>query len=73
MKSTRRGFLRGTVVGATALTTSSCSDPLRTETSKAPPDAPPAEDRVQVQTEVNGKARTLEVGPDDTALHAVRE
>ncbi len=72
MKSTRRGFLRGTVVGATALTTS-CSEPLHAEKSLDPSAAPPGADLVRVSAEVNGKPRTLEVGPDDSALHAVRE
>lgn len=72
MKSTRRGFLRGTVVGATAIT-ASCSETLRTQKSTAPAEAPPGEARVRVETEVNGEARALEVGPDDSALHAVRE
>ncbi len=73
MKSTRRGFLRGTVVGASALSATSCSDSLRTEKSTGPADAPPGADAVRVVTEVNGTDRTLEVGPDDSALHAVRE
>lgn len=60
------------MVGATALTTS-CSEPLHTEKSQAPPDAPPGADQVRVSAEVNGTPRTLEVGPDDSALHAVRE
>ncbi|MEM6289721.1 MAG: molybdopterin-dependent oxidoreductase [Myxococcota bacterium] len=72
MKSTRRGFLRGTVVGATALGTG-CTDRLRTEVSEAPADAPAPEARVRVQTEVNGTARTLDVDPDQSALQAVRD
>ncbi|MBV1859567.1 MAG: molybdopterin-dependent oxidoreductase, partial [Nannocystaceae bacterium] len=73
MKSTRRGFLRGTVVGATAFSTTSCSKSLQTEKSTSPAEPPPARDRVRVNTAVNGKDTTLEVGADDSALYAVRE
>ena len=61
------------MVGATALSTTSCSDALRTEASRDPGATPPAREHVDVQTEVNGQARSLRVGPDDSALRAVRE
>lgn len=61
------------MVGATALSTTSCSESLHTEKSTSPAGPPPGQERVQVSTVVNGRDRSLEVGPDDSALHAVRD
>ncbi len=77
ISTTRRGFLRGSIgtAGATLVvgSESGCSRPLHTERgegTQAPGAA--ASERVQVATTVNGKARTLEVHPDDSALEVVR-
>jgi xanthine dehydrogenase YagR molybdenum-binding subunit len=73
MKSTRRGFLRGSI-GA-AVVGSACSHDAsgtRLEKGTAPPEPRPAE-RVRVSTSVNGKKATLDVHPDDSALSMVRE
>ncbi len=58
-------------MGATALS-AGCAERLHTEAGTGAPGATPS-DRVRVQTVVNGTARTLDVGPDDSALATVRE
>jgi xanthine dehydrogenase YagR molybdenum-binding subunit len=73
MQTTRRGFLKGGVVGTAAV--AACSQAPRGEASELPEpsaSATPSE-RVSLRTTVNGEARTLEVGADDSTLELVRE
>ena len=73
--TTRRGFLRSSIgaAGAAVVTTndSGCAKGLAIESAPSAPIAP-EHDRVAVSTTVNGKGRRLEVHPDDSALHVVR-
>src|SRR5687767_14554335 len=73
MRSTRRGFLQGSI-GA-AVVGSACShEKAATRAATVPaPSEPLAVERVHVTTHVNGKQAELEVHPDDSALHVVRE
>ena len=71
MKSTRRGFLQGSIGAAVA--TSCARDSLTGEVAKGPAaPAPEAAERVRLSTSVNGKAASLDVHPDDSALDVVR-
>jgi xanthine dehydrogenase YagR molybdenum-binding subunit len=75
MPTTRRGFLKGTVIGTAAATTA-CAQPQRqTDTGKYPDDPgwQPRDGFIELRTTVNGEARTLSVGPDESTLHMVRE
>jgi xanthine dehydrogenase YagR molybdenum-binding subunit len=75
MSTTRRGFLKSTVIGTAAATTA-CAQPQRlTATGTHPDAAEPAasESSVELHTTINGEARTLSVGPDESTLHLVRE
>lgn len=77
ISTTRRGFLRGSIgtAGATLVvgTDAGCSRPLHSERGEGtqPPGAESSE-RVHVDTTVNGKARSLDVHPDDSTLDVVR-
>ncbi len=77
MSTTRRGFLRGTIgaAGAAVVSTSDtgCSTELTTQKGTATT-APGAvsHEVVEVSTTVNGKVHRLQVHPDDSALHVVR-
>ncbi len=72
MKSTRRGFLQGTI-GAAVVT--SCAHDKTTRKAASAPAAEPKKpvERVAVSTHVNGKVAKLDVHPDDSALAVVRE
>lgn len=69
--TTRRGFLRGGV-GA-ALLGGACRPGVHGEAAPegTPPDAAPRE-RVDVATTINGEARSLSVGAEDSTLEVVR-
>lgn len=76
MKTTRRGFMRGTVVGAAGL--GACVEHPHSQGSDHPSGQPAMEGAakghlVQLRTTVNGAAETLEVGPDESSLSVVRE
>jgi xanthine dehydrogenase YagR molybdenum-binding subunit len=76
ISTTRRGFLRGSIgtAGAALVVDAGCSrqlDIASAEGTKAP--AAEAGERVHVATTVNGKARSLDVHPDDSALDVVRK
>jgi len=75
MQTTRRGFLKGGVIGGTAVA-SACVTQPRAES--ATPDAAAPEPSaglatVELQTTVNGKRESLRVGPDESTLDLVRE
>lgn len=75
MPTTRRGFLKGTVIGTAAATTA-CTQPQRNTSMGTHPDVPESGasgTSVELHTTINGEARTLSVGPDESALHVVRE
>jgi xanthine dehydrogenase YagR molybdenum-binding subunit len=75
MPTTRRGFLKGSVIG-TAAATSACAHPQQTSDTGKYPDDPewrPKDAFVELRTTVNGEARTLTVGADESTLHLVRE
>lgn len=75
MSTTRRGFLKGTVIGTAAATTA-CAQPQRLTGAGTHPDIPETDtsgSSVALHTTVNGEARTLSVGPDESVLHVVRE
>jgi xanthine dehydrogenase YagR molybdenum-binding subunit len=74
METTRRGFLKGTVVGSASV--AACAGPTRrTAPGDHPetPEAAAADPALEVSTTVNGQPQTLSVGADDSALHVVRE
>jgi xanthine dehydrogenase YagR molybdenum-binding subunit len=74
--TTRRGFLRGSIgTAGAALVAEGCARRPGLDAAvgtQAPAEAGEGE-RVQVSTTVNGKARSLAVHPDDSALEVVRE
>lgn len=75
MSTTRRGFLKGTVIGTAAATTA-CAQPQRHSGEGTHPDVPEASatgSSVELHTTINGEPRTLSVGPDESTLHLVRE
>jgi xanthine dehydrogenase YagR molybdenum-binding subunit len=75
MPTTRRGFLKSTVIG-TAAATSACAQPQRNSDTGKYPDDPewrPSDALVELRTTVNGEARTLTVGADESTLQVVRE
>ena len=75
MKSTRRGFLRGSL-GAAAVGAGCAHDEgVRSEaaTGSGSTASPSPVAELDVQTTVNGKAVTVKAGADTTALEAVRE
>src|SRR5690554_3768757 len=74
MQTTRRGFLKSSVIGTAAAT--ACVQQPRSETAVEPDAAPldePGAASVELETTVNGKRETLRVGPDDSTLDVVRE
>ena len=75
ISTTRRGFLRGSIGTAGAalvVSDAGCKgSTIHAEPAKAP-GAAEAGERVRLSTTVNGKARTLDVHPDDAALDVVR-
>lgn len=74
MPTTRRGFLKSTVAGATA--TIACAKPQQRAAAGEHPDAPGSastDTTVKLETNVNGEAVSLEVGADESTLHLVRE
>jgi xanthine dehydrogenase YagR molybdenum-binding subunit len=73
MRSTRRGFLQGSI-GA-AVVSSACSHEKAAARGATPtaPSEPAAVERVHLTMHVNGEQAELEVHPDDSALHVVRE
>jgi xanthine dehydrogenase YagR molybdenum-binding subunit len=77
ISTTRRGFLRGSIgtAGAALVADAACSRPLELESGVGTqaPATVEAGERVPVSTTVNGKARSLEVHPDDSALDVVRK
>jgi xanthine dehydrogenase YagR molybdenum-binding subunit len=75
MQTTRRGFLKGAVVG-TAGVTIACADQGPITAAGKHPDAavePGAGETVQLKTTVNGEPREAVVGADESALSFVRE
>jgi xanthine dehydrogenase YagR molybdenum-binding subunit len=75
MPTTRRGFLRGTVIGTAAATAACAPQQRQVDTGKYPDDPAwqPTGGFIELRTTVNGEARTLSVGPDESTLHMVRE
>ncbi|PRQ04868.1 molybdopterin-dependent oxidoreductase [Enhygromyxa salina] len=74
MQTTRRGFLKSTVAGATA--TVACAKPQRqTAVGTHPklPESAPTTDTVELNTHVNGERVSLRVGADHSTLNVVRE
>jgi xanthine dehydrogenase YagR molybdenum-binding subunit len=72
METTRRGFLKGSVLGTAAVT--ACAQPPRSQTAQHPEgESGEAPTTVELKTTVNGEAQSLRVGPDESALHVVRE
>ncbi|MDP2311224.1 MAG: molybdopterin-dependent oxidoreductase [Pseudomonadota bacterium] len=74
----RRGFLRGTLgaaaVGGAIVDRALAESLPPVAPSPAPPSAgAPGTETTSVRTVVNGRAESFDVGPDDTALHVVRE
>ena len=80
-KVTRRGFLRGAIVGGAgvalthpaALAEEEAPTRERTSTTEAPQKPPVSMDTVPVSCEVNGAPTELTVHPDDDTLDVVRE
>jgi xanthine dehydrogenase YagR molybdenum-binding subunit len=76
ISTTRRGFLRGSIgTAGAALVVEGCSRRLDVDGAvgtQAPAEVAEGE-RVPVSTTVNGKARSLQVHPDDSALDVVRK
>jgi len=77
ISTTRRGFLRGSIgtAGAALVVDAACSRPLDVEGAVGTQAPAPVEagERVDVSTTVNGKQRSLQVHPDDSALEVVRK
>ncbi|MFO7566945.1 MAG: molybdopterin-dependent oxidoreductase [Enhygromyxa sp.] len=72
MQTTRRGFLKGGVLGSAAA--AACAKPPRTQTASHPEAEQPGESSgVELKTTVNGTAQTLRVGPDESTLELLRE
>ncbi|MCB9741741.1 MAG: molybdopterin-dependent oxidoreductase [Alphaproteobacteria bacterium] len=70
--TTRRGFLRGSLLGAAALSTADAAAPG--EALAASEEAMPAEaGEAEVSFSVNGQAHTFTVDADEVALDTVRE
>ncbi|MEX1363954.1 MAG: molybdopterin cofactor-binding domain-containing protein, partial [Nannocystaceae bacterium] len=63
----------GTAAGATLAADAGCSRELVSErVPGSEASAAPSHEQVEVTTTVNGEARTLQVHPDDSALHVAR-
>jgi xanthine dehydrogenase YagR molybdenum-binding subunit len=77
ISTTRRGFLRGSIgtAGAALVVDAACSRQLDVEGAVGTQAPVPVEagERVDVSTTVNGKQRSLQVHPDDSALDVVRK
>jgi xanthine dehydrogenase YagR molybdenum-binding subunit len=75
MQTTRRGFLKGAVVGTAGVTIACADEGPRTAAGRHPDDAiaPIAGETVQLRTTVNGEVREAAVGADESALSFVRE
>lgn len=77
ISTTRRGFLRGSIgtAGAALVVDGACSRRLDVDgaVGTRAPVAAEAGERVDVAATVNGKARRLQVHPDDSALDVVRK
>lgn len=77
ISTTRRGFLRGSIgtAGAALVVDAACSRSLDVEgaVGTQAPATVEAGERVDVATTVNGKSRSLQVHPDDSALDVVRK
>lgn len=75
MQSTRRGFLKGAVVGTAGAVSVACAEPVRTGVGQHPDAAiePSSGETVQLRTTVNGEAHEAAVGADESALSFVRE
>lgn len=76
MQTTRRGFLRGAVVGTAGAVTVACATKPTTATGEHPepnPIDPALGETVALRTTVNGELREAVVGADESALSFVRE
>ena len=73
MKSTRRGFLRGSVGAAMATGACGRDASIRTAVPETAAPSPEPSDSVDVQARVNGAEVRLKVHPDDSALEVVRD
>lgn len=75
MRTTRRGFLTGTVLGGAAVTAACASERHDSALGQHPEaDASaPSEASVELRTTVNGEAVSASVDPDASALDLVRE
>ncbi|HVH98113.1 MAG TPA: 2Fe-2S iron-sulfur cluster-binding protein [Enhygromyxa sp.] len=72
MQTTRRGFLKGGVIGTAAVT--ACAQPPRSQTATHPQaEEPDASTTVELKTTINGELTSLRVGADESALQVVRE